>query len=444
MLKTFSITASLLCACNLAIIAQDAPVEAPALHLKSRQEELRVSMLDYLKEASLQNYELQAAYHQWEGSVSNVSFSNMLPNPKVTYAHFIKEVETRVGPQKEKIGVMQKIPWLGKLFAKKDVASQDSEIAKQQFFLAQVDLWKKLKHLFQEYYFLDKKAEIQEENIRLMKFLEGVAQTRVRAGGAAADALQAQMEISSLENDLETIHERIETLKARIYAFLNQADKKPLPIPYDLFSDESDQIKDLSIEELKRMNPQSQLLSLMVDKSESERKLAQHERFPDISIGVDWVKTDRSFMNTPDNGKDPVVAMISIDLPLWQSDYQEKVNMRSHQLKASKDRYEQHLLTLRADLQDILLKYEDADRRVKLFQGSLIPQAEQTLKVVQEAYEAGTVDLERFLDIQKKLLNFHLGYERAKVDRGQRIADYEALTGVLLGEKELNNEISFR
>jgi len=82
----------------------------------------------------------------------------------------------------------------------------------------------------------------------------------------------------------------------------------------------------------------------MVDKKEAERNLAQHERFPDISIGVDWVKTDRSFMNTPDNGKDPVVAMISIDLPLWQSDCQEKVNMHSHQVRASKDRYEQRLL----------------------------------------------------------------------------------------------------
>ncbi len=215
MLKTFSVTASLLCACSLAVIAQDTSQEAPPLHSESRLEESRVSMLDYLKIASLQNFELQAAYHKWEGSVSKVSFSNMLPNPKVTYAHFIKEVETRVGPQKEKFGVMQKIPWLGKLFAKKDVASQESEIAKQQFMVSQVQLWKKLKHLFQEYYFLHKKADIQKENILLMKFLEGVAQTRVRTGGAAADALQAQMEISILENDLETILERVESLKAR-------------------------------------------------------------------------------------------------------------------------------------------------------------------------------------------------------------------------------------
>jgi len=102
-------------------------------------------------------------------------------------------VETRIGPQKEKFGVVQKVPWLGKLFAKKAVASQESEIAKQQFMVSQVQLWKELKHLFQEYYFLHKKADIQKENILLMKFLEGVAQTRVRAGGTAVDALQAQM-----------------------------------------------------------------------------------------------------------------------------------------------------------------------------------------------------------------------------------------------------------
>jgi outer membrane protein, heavy metal efflux system len=447
MMKPFSVLAALICFCCTSAFA-DVSFNEGALATKDISssdaaiEGEEVSLLDYLKTASLQNRELQAAYHRWQGSISKISFSNTLPNPKVTYAHFIQEVETRVGPQKEKIGVIQKIPWLGKLFAKKKIATQEAEIARQRFLITQVGLFKKLKHVFLEYYFLHKKADIQKENILLMKFLEGVAQTRVRAGGAIADALQAQMEITSLENDLETTLERIKSLQARINAILSQDKRTPLKIPKDIFSvEERTDIRELSLEELRRHSPGAQLLSLMVDKSEGERKLAQQERFPDISIGVDWVKTDRALMATPDRGKDAVVAMITIDVPLWQSDYSEKVNMRTQQLSASKADYEQRLLFLEADLQDILFKYEDADHRMELFRESLIPQAEQTLSIVQEAYEGGKVFLERFLDVQRKMLAFHLGFERAKVDRGQRVADYEALVGALLGDKELNDEI---
>ena len=56
--------------------------------------------LDYfLRSAALNNPGLEAAFNRWKAALERVPQSRALPDPKFTYAYFIREVETRVGPQ---------------------------------------------------------------------------------------------------------------------------------------------------------------------------------------------------------------------------------------------------------------------------------------------------------------------------------------------------------
>ena len=43
-----------------------------------------------------------------------------LPDPRLTYRYFVEEVETRVGPQRQAVGLSQTVPWPGRRAARED------------------------------------------------------------------------------------------------------------------------------------------------------------------------------------------------------------------------------------------------------------------------------------------------------------------------------------
>jgi len=82
-----------------------------------------VELEDYLAFAAMHNAGLQVAFEQWKIAVEQVPQAKSLPDPKFTYGYFIEEVETRVGPQRNKLEIMQTFPWFGEIEARTDAAA---------------------------------------------------------------------------------------------------------------------------------------------------------------------------------------------------------------------------------------------------------------------------------------------------------------------------------
>ena len=77
---------------------------------------------NYIRYALLNNRGVEAAYEKWQAAMEKVAPAGTLPDPKMTFAYYIKEVETRVGPQKYSVGINQTFPWFGKLDLKEKTA----------------------------------------------------------------------------------------------------------------------------------------------------------------------------------------------------------------------------------------------------------------------------------------------------------------------------------
>ena len=79
--------------------------------------------------AQKHNAAIAAANSRWQAAIQRVPQAKGWPDPRLTYGYFIETVETRVGPQEQRVGVMQPLPWFGKLKAAGDVASTDAAAA---------------------------------------------------------------------------------------------------------------------------------------------------------------------------------------------------------------------------------------------------------------------------------------------------------------------------
>ena len=100
---------------------------------------------DYLEFAALNNAGLESAFEQWKAAIEQIPQFRSLPDPKFTYGYFIKEVETRTGPQRQRFGLMQTFPWFGVIEARTDAASAEAKAAQKRYEAAKLELFYKVR-----------------------------------------------------------------------------------------------------------------------------------------------------------------------------------------------------------------------------------------------------------------------------------------------------------
>ncbi len=90
-------------------------------------------------------------------------------------AYFIEEVETRVGPQRNKFGIMQTFPWFGKIEARGDVATAKAKAARQRYEANKLKLFWQVKDAFYEFTYLATAVDTAKENLELLQHFEEIA-----------------------------------------------------------------------------------------------------------------------------------------------------------------------------------------------------------------------------------------------------------------------------
>ena len=64
------------------------------------------------------------------------------------------------------------------------------------------------------------------------------------------------------------------------------------------------------------------ILDFELEGAKSSVKLAKKKFYPDIGVGIDWIGTDGAISpSARDSGKDPVILMFTMNLPLWRESY---------------------------------------------------------------------------------------------------------------------------
>jgi outer membrane protein TolC len=71
---------------------------------------------------------------------------------------------------------------------------------------------------------------------------------------------------------------------------------------------------------------------------------------------------------------------------------------------------------------------------VELYRTTLLPQAEQSLRVAEAAYQSDRIDFLNLLDSDRTLVDFRLEYFRNLAEYGKNVAHLERALGVDLAE----------
>ena len=412
--------------------APRADAEAPAAALSAGKLPAKPTLGDYLAHAALHDPGLKAAFHRWRAASQRAPQVRSLPDPTFTYRYFIEEVETRVGAQRQGIALAQRLPWFGKLPLRGSAAADAADAEQQRYEARKLRLFYGVKEAYYEYYYLWRSLATVRENIRLLQNIEQIALTRYKAAAAGSpDVIRLQVEMGKLDDQRRTLEDLRGPISAKLNAAMNRPVGDELPWPQAI-EDRDVTISDRQLlDSLERTSPELKALAHEVSRSRRGIELARKDYFPDVTVGVDYIQTAPSTngRHPADDGKDPVVAMVSVNLPIWREKLAAGLREARHRYHAAVLRKRRKTNSLGVELKLVLFGYRDAERKAKLFRDTLLPKAGQSLKTTQVAFQTGKASFNDVIDAQRILLEFQLARERALSNKAQRLAELEMLTG---------------
>ena len=384
----------------------------------------RAELAEYVRYAERYNPKLKQALARYQAALAKVAPARAWADPRLTYGYFVRPVETRTGPQEMRFSAAQTFPWKGKLDLKGQIAQQEAEVEGQHYEAARRLLIFEVKAAYYDCYFLQRAIDVTVGNLLLLGHLEEVARTRYRGGtGEHVAVLKAQVELGRLEDQLRSLRQQRRPATARLNAVLGRMATAPVAMPDSLPMAASDLDGEVLKARLQAANPTLHVRQAQARAQSLGVELAGKRFYPDLTVSLDYIHVRGS------HGENPLVAMATMNLPLWRSYYEagRRAAKLSYQAALQGVAGEEHRLV--AELELALYKWRDAQSRSALYQNSLLPKAEQALNVTQRAFAADRSDFLAVIDAQRTLLEFQLAYERARTDQALHWAEIEKLVG---------------
>lgn len=389
------------------------------------------TLTDYLAYAALHSPALEAAFNRWRSAAEGHTQARALPDPKLTYQRFIQEVETRSGPQRNSLQIAQMFPWFGKRGLRARAADHAADAAWQQYQVAKLALFHRVKTAYYEYYYLARAVEIARENAALLTGLEEIVRTRYRHNLAGhPDLIRLQVELGKVTDRVRSLDDMRRPATARLVAATGLAVGTDLPAPRDQPAARPDLKDGQLIDWAMASSPALKADEAKIARSKAELALAHKAYWPDVTLGVTWIDTSHSVGGMPiDDGRDPLIAMLSVNLPIWYDKLAAGVRRSRYARLAAVKAHADRADSLAAGVSLAAFKARDARAKIDLYERLLVPRATESLKVTTTAFSAGNAGFSDLIDAQRVLLEFRLTTERARADHATHVAAIEALIG---------------
>lgn len=360
----------------------------------------------YIQVAVKNNPEIEAFELRYNIAEEKVNEVNTLPNTEVSAGYFVSEPETRTGAQTARFSVKQMIPWFGTITARENYAASLAEAEYVDITIAKRKLALSVSQSYYRLYSIRARQRVLEENIELLDTYERLALTSLEVGNASAvDVLRLQIRQNELVERKEVLGQDFLAEQSIFNNLLNRDESMEVEVYDSLGLPSVDPI--ISLEDL-NVHPELLKYDELYESVEQAEFLNQKESLPDLGFGVDYVAvTERPNMDFNDNGKDILMPMVSLSIPIFNNRYKSitKINeLRQQEITAQKDDRRNELETL---LETAISDRESA-RIAYRIQLDNLKQANDAEEILIKSYESATIDFNDVLDVQELQLKFQI------------------------------------
>lgn len=282
-------------------------------------------------------------------------------------------------------------------------------------------------------YLKEHERDIIKTNSGLFKQLVTVSQSQYVAGRKKQqDVLQAEVELSLIEDRLEKAEAELEVARAALAQWVGEEAAR------QVLDTATDYLDDLMLSE-QQMSAESLLRHPRVSQSDAMIEVAEH----DVSLATEKNGTQWGFdisygFRQGDNpamaGGGPradfisMVAMVSI--PVFAEDKNDRVISASKQsLQAKKYQRQDLLRDLQSQLNQTKARWYKTIARINRYETRLLPQANQNAKAAMSAYQSGVGSFVELTRARVSEFTAQLSHLKLNVEKARILAEIRYLVG---------------
>jgi cobalt-zinc-cadmium efflux system outer membrane protein len=377
---------------------------------------------EYIRYALYNSPEVEAAYQRWRAAAERLPQVRALPDPRVNLGYSFMDDEAT-------IGVMQSFPWPGTLGKREAAAGSAALAVWHEFQAARLMASERVLLALHELAYIDAAIRNTTENLDLIRSFEELVRARYRVGvGTHPELIRAQVEVGQAEDRLAELHALRPVYVADLNASLNRPPSASIGrvglAPAVRVAADASSLVAIA----RRMHPSLLALDGRAEEQRLSADAARRSGLPEFSFGIDYMFYEGHVIQRSGAG-DPVMVTMGMSVPLWREKYDAGVREAlSRRLAVSHDR-EGETNRIAAAIHRAWFEHTDADRRVRLYERTLTPKAEESLRASLAGFRAGETGFLDLLDTERTLLEFSIAAERARADRGKALARLNTLVG---------------
>lgn len=436
------------------------------------------SLDSYLKIAAQNNPALKSKYNKYLASLQKVPQVGALPDPDLSFGYFIEPMEVLGGKQRAQIQLMQMFPWSGTLKAAKNEAAQMAQSDFEAFRAEKEELFYNVRKSYFQLWFTDRQIVVNDSALVLLQSIEklllaklgsengsiaatssrsatsepstqkggmgmnaddnrgsstrpssamGSSTSMSKAESALNDLLQLRTETGTLENAIASLKQRRTVMATQFNLLLNRQPDASVDFPKELPFPDSDYQSAALFDSIKQNNPMLKMSQSDIAAYRYRQVMNRKMGYPMVGIGLNYTVVQKSEMSTSSmNGKDMVMPMLSVRLPLYRHKYTASV--REAQLleqSASENAVNvQNMLFM--ELTDTQLAIDEANRNLRLTtQNAELTQ--QRFNLLRMQFVVSGSGFDEMLRTQQSLLNYRISLLQAQTDKRIAYAELQKL-----------------
>jgi outer membrane protein TolC len=449
------------------------------------QNSSRDSLYFYLTLAAKNNPTLLQRFSEYQASLEKIPQVGSLPDPDLTVGFFIQPMELVMGKQAADIKLMQMFPWFGTLKYAKDEMSLMAKAKYQSFREAKFQVFFDVQSTWYDLYRLKQDLQYSEKSLQILKTIERLALVRYRTasdlqggsssgtgtmsqnqnqmqnapassqgmqamqssqatasssgtgntsamqgssmggtqgGSGLTDLFRIQIEIGNLENNIELLKNQNATAVAKFNSFLNRPMQSPVAIADTLLPDTLGMPLSAVTDTVLKNNPMLGMLQFERQSLEARKKMVTRMGYPMVGLGIDYSVINKSNMVvSADNGKDMIMPMVSLTLPIYRKKYRAMQNEADILAISTTQNYAAAANALQAEYYQALQLYLDAERRMKLYAEQTVL-ADKSLEIMVRSYSVAGSSLTDILLVRQETLDYELKLAEAVTDFNTAVA----------------------
>ena len=279
-------------------------------------------------------------------------------------------------------------------------------------------------------------VRLQARQSSLLKEALAAALAEYTIGKAPqADVLRAQMALTRMNEQLIELEEGRDSARAQLNALMGRPPDAAIEIAGSYTSPAALP----SIEELERIaiehRPELAAMRAQIAKSRDESKLARLAMKPDFTVGLGYM-----LMSTGSLARNAYMAEVAMNLP-WLN--RERHDGEAKQADAATDLSQEELdaraATVFLEIRQAQIEVLAAEKRVKLYRDTLLPQAEASFKASTAAYQNNRAEFMSLIDAQNLLLDIQTAYYKASAATDEGMAQLERAIGAPVANSTNSN-----